>query len=102
MKKYAVFTKTEFVPTHELSLSNKIVEKEDFGTILQIINQWAKSIYQDAAVYPKDIENKIDSLSIMRIHTVGDNTGLVIYRKESNIRFRLGFFRTTYETREVM
>lgn len=61
MKKYAVFTKTEFVPTHELSLSNKIIEKEDVLTVLDIIRNWV----------------------------------------QSNVRFRLGFFKKTYETHEV-
>lgn len=99
MEKYAVFTKTEFVPTHELSLSNKIVEKEDATTVMQIVNKWARGIYPDAIVVRKD--QNIDSLSVIRVNTIGDHTGMVVYRKESNIRFRLGFFKTTYEIGKV-
>ena len=101
MKKYAVFKKTEFVPTHELSLSNKIVEKEPVSKVLEIVNEWARKIYPDANICYKGFKPNIADLFITRVNTIGDNTGIVVFNKESNVRFRIGFFNTIYETREV-
>ena len=101
MKKYAVFTKTEFVPTHELSLSNKIIEKEDVLTVLDIIRNWVHSIDPNVLVYYKGNIPDVNMFTAMNPIAIGDNMGFVVIHKESNVRFRLGFFKKTYETHEV-
>ena len=87
MKKYAVFTETKFVPTHELSLSKKITEREAVLDVLKIVREWVNSIYPDMfIVYCKGNDITIANFSIY---------------PPSNIKFRIGVFETKYITKPV-
>ena len=103
MKKFAVFTKSVFVPHFELSVSNKILEREDFLTVLGIVRNWVQSIDKDCLVYFKgNIEDaNIDRITICKPNCIGDKTGLTIIHKESNVRFRLGVYQNKYSIEEV-
>lgn len=96
MKKYAVFTNTEFVPTHELSVSNKIIEREDVQTVLGIVKKWAEGIYPGVIVTYRG-----DKPTISGITTIFKGIAMKVIRKEYNVRFQLGKFEPKYETKEV-
>ena len=99
----SLFTKSVFVPQFELSVSNKILEREDFVTVLGIVRDWVHSIDKDCLVYFKgNVETAtIDQITICRPNCVGDKVGLTIIHKENNVRFRLGVYQNKYSTEEV-
>lgn len=108
MKKYAVFTETKFVPTHELSLSNKIVEREDVLTVLRIVDEWVNSIYPHSfIVYCKGDDISIANFTMYLSPKAEDQssemkkTGLEVMFTPSNIRFRIGVYATKYITKPV-
>lgn len=103
MKKFAVFTKSVFVPHFELSVSNKILEREDFPTVLGIVRDWVHSIDEDCLVYFKgNVETAtVDQITICRPNCIGDKVGLTIIHKENNVRFRLGVYQNKYSIEEV-
>lgn len=103
MKKFAVFTKSVFVPQFELSVSNKILEREDFITVLGIVRDWVCSIDKDCLVYFKgNVETAtIDQITISKPNCIGDKVGLAVIHKENNVRFRLGVYQNKYSTEEV-
>lgn len=103
MKKFAVFTKSVFVPHFELSVSNKIIEREDFLTVFGVVRDWVRSIDKDCLVYFKgNIETAtVDQITVCRPNCVGDSVGLTVIHKTSNVRFRLGVYETKYSTEEV-
>lgn len=96
MKKYAVFTNTEFVPTHELSVSNKIIEREDVLTVMGIVKTWAESIYPGVIVTYRG-----DKPTISGITTIFKGIAMKVIHKEHNVRFQLGKFEPRYKTKEV-
>lgn len=96
MEKYAVFTSTEFVPTHELSVSNKIIEKESATTVLDIVAKWAEGIYPNIIVTYRG-----DKATVSGITTVKKGIAIKVVHKESNVRFQLGTFKPVYTTRKV-
>lgn len=102
MKKYAVFTESKFMPTHELSLSNRIVEEEDILTVLEIVRDWINKIDTDCIVYFRGNteDATIQSITVRKISNV-EKVGLTVYCKESNVRFRFGTFETAYVIKEV-
>lgn len=103
MKKFAVFTKSVFVPQFELSVSNKILEREDFITVLGIVRDWVHTIDKDCLVYFKgNVETAtIDQITISKPNCIGDKVSLAVIHKENNVRFRLGVYQNKYSTEEV-
>lgn len=103
MKKFAVFTKSVFVPRFELSVSNKIIEHEDFLTVFGIVRDWVHSIDKDCLVcFKGNVETAtVDQITVSRPNRVGDSVGLTIIHKTSNVRFRFGVYKTKYSTEEV-
>ena len=102
MEKYAVFTETEFVPAYELSISNKIVEKENVMLVLQIVRDWVKGILPDYIVYYLGNIPDVNAFTITsKCCGAKDELKMVVIPKESNIRFRIGKYITHYKTRKV-
>lgn len=108
MEKYAIFTDTKFVPTHELSVSLKIVEREDVLEILKIVREWVNSIYPNSfIVYCKGSDVSIANFT-MYLSPKAENQskemkhiGLVPVFCPSNIKFRIGVFEIKYTARRV-
>ena len=108
MKRYAVFTESKFVPTHELSLSNKIAESENVLDVLKIVRDWINSIYPHTfIVYCKGDDITIANFS-MYLSPKAENPseemkdmGLVPVFGPSNIKFRIGIFLKKYITKPV-
>ena len=100
MKKYAVFKDTKFVPKYELSVSLKIIEKENVMTILDIVREWVNSIDPDLMVYYKGNDAEIDKFTVTNVNSDA-NDALIVITMPSNVRFRLGYYVTKYVTREV-
>lgn len=108
MKRYAVFTESKFVPTHELSLSKKITERETVLDVLKIVREWVDSIYPDTfIVYCKGNDITISNFSIypppevVKEKPETKKMGLVPVFCPSNIKFRIGVFETKYITKPV-
>ena len=96
MEKYAVFTESELVPTHELSLSNKIVEREDVSVIYKIVTDWLHTINPDLVV---SHTHTVPTISHMIV--TNKNYMLLVKYKEYNIRFQLNNIVTSYKVRKV-
>lgn len=102
MKRYAVFTNTEFVTEYELSVSRKIILKEDVVTILGIVREWVKSVLgSDFSVYLPGGVKLIENFAIHLPLNSNRDIRLLVVLMPSNVRFRLGEYKTTYTTREV-
>ena len=106
MKKYALFTTTKLVPSYELSVSNKIMEKEPLPKVLSIVTDWIRTIVPGAKVVYRtgaSLDSYFATISIVG-DIVGevDNDWLIqALKKESNVRFRLCKLETTYTPEPV-
>lgn len=103
MEKYAVFTQSTFDAVAELSISNKIVEKEDKLVVLNVIRGWVRSLFPGGRyiVYFKgDCEKAtIDDVTIESM--VGGPYKLMVVRAQSNVRVRIGTFKPAYTIKKV-
>lgn len=97
MEKYYVTRNTKFVATHELSISNAIVSKEDVMTILNIVQKWIHGIFPDYLVYYKGNTPSIDMFAMYDPNAIGDKTCLNIFHTASNVRFRIGMYEIEYK-----
>lgn len=102
MKKYYVTKDTKLVVSHELSVSNKIVEKAPVLEVLNIVKKWVKQLFPDKhyVVYYKGDKPDIDMITMYDPSTVGDNIELNVYHTPHNVRFQIGTFETTYKINE--
>lgn len=103
MEKFAVFTQSTFNAVAELSISNKIVEKEDKLVVLNIIRGWVNSLFPNDhyVVYFKgNYENAtIDDVEMTSM--TGEPYKLIIVRAPHNVRVRIGTFRNAYTIKKV-
>lgn len=107
MDRYAVFTKQKFNSIAELSISNKIIEREKKVKVVSIIQDWVNNILPGLGyvVYFKNdfIDgNNLDIQSLVMCTMTSDAPyNLIVIKKDSNVCIRIGTYETSYETRKV-
>jgi hypothetical protein len=103
MEKYAVFTQSTFRPVAELSISNKIIEKEDKMVVLNIIKRWVHDLFPNdryIVYFRGNCENAtIDDVTTESM--VGGPYKLMVVRAPQNVRVRIGTFKDVYTIKKV-
>lgn len=97
MEKYYVTKDTRFVASHELSVSNSIIETEDTLTVLTIVRKWVQQIFPTYIVYHKGNNCSIDMFTMYDPSAVDDKIRLNIVHTKYNVRFQIGVFETEYK-----
>ena len=94
MKKFVVFTESEYIVDYQLSISNKIIDNNTKECIINIIRDWLLQLgIQSVATVS---ESKSISLNI----TNGRNFANV-YKKDSNVIIQIAHTVEHYVTKEV-
>lgn len=103
MEKFAVFTQSTFNAVAELSISNKIVEREDKLVVLTIIKDWVNSLFPDdhyVVYFNGKYENAtIDDVTINSM--IGGPYKLMVVRAPNNVRVKIGTFKNVYTIKKV-
>ena len=97
MERFYVSKVTTFTASHELSVSNDIVDKEDAFKVLTIVREWVKSIFPTYLVYYKGNECKVDMFAMYDPEAIGDRIELNIVHTKCNVRFQIGIYKTEYK-----
>lgn len=100
MDKYYVSKKTTLIDCCELSVSNDIVKRENLNTVLDIVRKWIKQIFPTShyiVYYKGDFEKAtIDDITMYDPNAIGDPYALHVVHAPSNVRFRIGIYKTEY------
>ena len=100
MDKYYVSKKTTLADCCELSVSNDIIKRVDLSTVLDIVRKWIKQVFPTShyLVYYKGNfeEATIDDITMNDPNAVGDPYTLHVVHASSNVRFRVGVYKTEY------
>lgn len=106
MDKYYVSKKTTLSDCCELSVSNDIVKRVDLNTVLDIVRKWVKQVFPTShyIVYCKgDFEKAtIDDITMYDPNAVGDPYTLHVVHAPSNVRFKIGVYKTEYIINRVV
>lgn len=97
MEKYYVTKDTRFVASHELSVSNSIIETEDTLTVLATVRKWVQQIFPTYIVYYKGNDCTVDMFAMYDPDAVGDKIRLNVVHTKFNVRFQIGIFKTEYK-----
>jgi hypothetical protein len=100
MDKYYVSKKTTLADCCELSVSNDIVKRENLYTVLDIVRKWVKQVFPTSnyiVYYKGDFEKAtIDDMTMYDPNAIGDPYTLHVVHAPSNVRFRIGIYKTEY------
>lgn len=107
MDKYYVSKKTTLTDCCELSVSNTIffskvngIKREDLSTVLDIVRRWVKQVFPTSnyvVYYKGDFEKAtIDDMTMYNPNAIGDPYVLHVVHAPSNVRFRIGIYKTEY------
>lgn len=94
MKKFVVFTESEYIVDYQLSISNKIVDNNSREVVADIIGSWLfeLSIPSVATVS----ESKSISITIKNGRNFAN-----VYKKDSNVIIQIAHTVERYVTKEV-
>lgn len=104
MEKYYVSKDTRFVASHELSVSNSIIEKDGIMPVLNVLKRWVKQIFPDEnyIVYYKGNEPNIDAITMYEPSTPANmEAKLMIVHTKCNVRFQIGIYKTEYKIKKA-
>jgi hypothetical protein len=106
MDKYYISKKTTLTDCCELSVSNDIIKRENLLTVLDIVRKWVKQVFPTShyiVYYKGDFEKAtIDDMVMYDPNVVGDPYVLHVVHAPSNVRFRIGIYKTEYITNRVV
>lgn len=105
MKKYAVFTSSEKIIEYQLSISNKIIERESTDVLIHIIDDWLESIHGEAKFDDWTVRINVDRNDDIYIYfnTKDFNCPyrLEAIKDTSNIKVNLFVYKYKYTTKDV-